>query len=443
MPARDASGPMGQGSRTGRGLGHCRPYIVRVNDTPQILADRYAFDLEELFRANPTLAVVTDRFGDRNIYQGHFKVGQRINLPVTAAGIVGLQTPTNRPTVLRQQGIRQQGLSRNDPLSARNVRQRLEFTPYQPTENPWLWMHPTWGGGNGGTQLAYWSDRIYKIVDYAGMIANPSNSRDACFKLVSNHWDFSPSTMSPPLPGSTMPQNSPSTMSMPQNLRSAVLSFLQDYANPESFVQEWSIPPGQEHMVVLAPVPPGLWFASAADKVAAQFASVFLADLFCMWLEKAGIVSGPASFRQFSSGSMVPARSVPATLLDPRNVTSTAPTTWSAKPEPDCYHFVEPEQYVVGGKVKYAYRSNTARGYGPSWDLGSMYGQALAAIARRIWKVDLSATEMTTRIKQRFATPHDLLSRVGWGLKPNESARTYAMRLSDLETCLRMLDVLY
>lgn len=33
MPARDGTGPMGQGARTGRGMGNCNPTKTGMNDT--------------------------------------------------------------------------------------------------------------------------------------------------------------------------------------------------------------------------------------------------------------------------------------------------------------------------------------------------------------------------------------------------------------------------
>lgn len=34
MPGRDGTGPMGKGSRTGRGMGNCRPAGITQNDVP-------------------------------------------------------------------------------------------------------------------------------------------------------------------------------------------------------------------------------------------------------------------------------------------------------------------------------------------------------------------------------------------------------------------------
>lgn len=76
-------------------MSNVRSYIVQPGDTPGTLAGRHGFDLEDLFRANPTLPVVTDKFGERNIYRGYFKQGQRINLPVTTTGVLGQASAGN------------------------------------------------------------------------------------------------------------------------------------------------------------------------------------------------------------------------------------------------------------------------------------------------------------------------------------------------------------
>lgn len=60
-------------------------YIIERGETPAIVAAKFGVSKEDLFRANPHLPVVTDRFGHREVYKGYWDAGNRINLPVSGA----------------------------------------------------------------------------------------------------------------------------------------------------------------------------------------------------------------------------------------------------------------------------------------------------------------------------------------------------------------------
>jgi hypothetical protein len=113
-----------------------RPYIIQRGDTPGTVAGAHGVTKEDLYAANPHLPVVTDRFGDREVYKGYWDQGHRINLP-TSSGSVGA-------TMRHIPQIRQ---------------------PHYPLPSPfplyaWDDKHPNWPG----RFLSFWSTRLHETL---------------------------------------------------------------------------------------------------------------------------------------------------------------------------------------------------------------------------------------------------------------------------------------
>lgn len=77
---------------------HTRPYILQKGDTPGTLAGRHGVDKEQIFKANPQVRVVKDTGGERNPHPPDWRPGQRINMPVTAAGVLAGPRGQGEPT---------------------------------------------------------------------------------------------------------------------------------------------------------------------------------------------------------------------------------------------------------------------------------------------------------------------------------------------------------
>jgi LysM domain len=270
-----------------------RPYIVQTGDTPGTLAGRHGVDKEEIFRINPKLTVVTDRHGDRNFYQTHFRVGQRINVPGSTgsvgepSGNVGCGAGGGNPFVPGDMGYYSQapcsqcgacsgpcGCTDTGNVGAMPVLRRVPQVPLLHRRtvvvNPWDAKHPAWGGGSQGSNLMYWATRIEHIIAHLALNqANPGLASKflGCYQNIQTG-----------------------------DGRARLHAWLRTFAGPWALVEAFPAHPsrsksGSAPYLVIPVQPPGVWFATYTDPHTATQAAFYFNDRFCTSV--AGTMHGP------------------------------------------------------------------------------------------------------------------------------------------------------
>ena len=236
---------------------HTRPYVLKKGDTPGTLSIRHGFDKERIFRANPQIKVVRDRNGERNPYQPHWRDGQRINLPVTAAGIVnglkrisagdvGYYTLMPCKTCGAVGGC-DCGVGATPTLQKRRIPQVSYSTPQVRTA--WDATHPNWNG----SQIAYWSQRIWAMLQAK---------------------EQQLAAMSPPPPGATNALNA-CRAALSSGIGTLQSWLRTTFSTPQSFVQTmlcwFNTENGHPPSGAYGPIE-GLWFAGEHDIYYADYA---------------------------------------------------------------------------------------------------------------------------------------------------------------------------